>query len=407
MWKEIIANLTTEDKYIAMKVVVPNKDEPKSSNRLNLPIPYERPEIPEFKKGDGQTYRLRNDPANDKSPGYDISVRYFSGGSCEEFLLFETNMKRVFKGQGVTAGPGRFDIARRLFTGAALTTFNQALGEGNENLENFKSCLNAVRESIFPRHACVLQKRIMKGGHMRKPRGVTMQQFADRVMELNSYLSRFPPISATRVATEFPPEEIVDILESAIPTSWKSQMKIQGYMPHEHDAKTFIEKCTNFEEAEAADGKPIGKKEKDTPKSNGKGKGKREYDETKRGGGKKTGHSNGKEFVNGVRMCPIHNYSHPMQDCKTLLHQAKNMKGMWDAAGPEGRRNLKAKHEINALDDFDTKVAKAVKAELAKARKRVKFEKEREDINAFEHLTLSESDDDRVLSDFAFESDSE
>ena len=96
-----------------------------------------------------------------------------------------------------------------------------------------------------------------------------------------------------------------------------------------------------------------------------------------------------------------------MQDCKTLLQQAKNMKGMWDAAGPEGRRNLKAKQEINALDDFDTKVAKAVKAELAKARKRTKFEKEREDINAFEHLTLSGSEDDQVLSDFAFESDSE
>ena len=143
-----------------MKVVVKNsdKEDPKSSNRLLIPIPYERPEIPEFKKGDGQTYRLRNDPANDKSPGYEISVRYFSSGSCEEFLLFETDMKRVFKGQGVNNGPGRFDIARRLFIGGALTTFNQALGGGNENIENFKSCMNAVRESIFPRYACIIQK---------------------------------------------------------------------------------------------------------------------------------------------------------------------------------------------------------------------------------------------------------
>ena len=112
-----------------MKVVVKNsdKEDPKSSNRLLIPIPYERPEIPEFKKGDGQTYRLRNDPANDKSPGYEISVRYFSSGSCEEFLLFETAMRQVFKGQGVNNdGPGRFDIAHRLLIGGALTTFNQA-----------------------------------------------------------------------------------------------------------------------------------------------------------------------------------------------------------------------------------------------------------------------------------------
>jgi hypothetical protein len=144
------------------------------------------PEIPEFKKGDGLTYRLRNDPANDKLPGYKISVRYFSSGSCEEFLLFETDMRRVFKGQGVNNGPGRFDIARRLLIGGALTTtFNQALSGATETVESFKSCMNAVCESIFPCHACIMQKKLMK--NVRKPKGVTIQQFADRIMELNRY----------------------------------------------------------------------------------------------------------------------------------------------------------------------------------------------------------------------------
>jgi len=384
-----------------MKVVPrqSDKEEAKSSNRLLPPIPYERPEIPEFKKGDGQTYRLRNDPANDKSPGYDVSVRYFSSGTCEEFLLFETDMRRVFKGQGVTAGPGRFDIARRLLTGGALTTFNQALGEGNENLENFKSCMNAVRESIFPRHACLLQRKIMKSGQMRKPKGVSMQQFAARISELNSYLTRFPPISSTRLAEEYPSYEVVEILEAGIPNSWKTQMALIGFHVHEHDVEAFVQKCREFETAEAASGKMIGQTN-EKPKANGKGKGKREYGETKRNG-KKNGSANGKEFVDGVRMCPLHNYSHPMQDCKTLLKQAANMKGMWDAAGPEGRRKLKAKNELNVMDDFDTKVAQAVKAEMAKARKRVKFEKKaKEDLNAFEHLNLSESEDDRSIFSF-------
>ena len=361
-----------------MKVVVKNsdKEDPKSSNRLLIPIPYERPEIPEFKKGDGQTYRLRNDPANDKSPGYEISVRYFSSGSCEEFLLFETDMKRVFKGQGVNNGPGRFDIARRLFIGGALTTFNQALGGGNENIENFKSCMNAVRESIFPRHACIMQKKLMK--NMRKPKGVTIQQFADRIMELNSYLTRFPPISSTRLADEIKPEDLVEILDNAIPSTWKQQMRLMGYHVHEHNMESFVNKCRNLEEAEAA-GAKFGHTNNDNQKPNGKGKGKREYGKTKRNGKPKE-KSNGKEFVNGMRMCPLHNYLHPMQDCKTLLNQAKNMKGMWDAAGPEGRCNLKAKQELNVMDDFDAKVAKAVKAEMAK---RVKFDKVKEDLNAF------------------------
>ena len=42
---------------------------------------------------------------------------------------------------------------------------------------------------------------------------------------------------------------------------------------------------------------------------------------------------------------------------------------------------------------------------MAKARKRVKFDKVKEDLNAFENLNLSESDDDRSV--FSFPSDSE
>jgi hypothetical protein len=252
----------------------------KLSGRVLPPIPFERPEISDFKKGEGQTYKLRNDPSNSTSPTYDVTIRYFSSGSCEEFLIFETDMKRVFRGQGVSTGPGKFEVARRLLIGGALTTFNQAL-DGTETLESFKTCMNAVRESIFPLHACVLQKKAMRQG-MRKPAGVPIKQFVDRMAELNAYLTRFPPISSSRVADGFAPEEFVEILENSIPNSWKAQMTVQGFQPHESDVKDFVNICLRFEEVERHDPKKSANQKegsKNVEKSNKK---KRDHVETKK-----------------------------------------------------------------------------------------------------------------------------
>jgi hypothetical protein len=93
-----------------------------------------------------------------------------------------------------------------------------------------------------------------------------------------------------------------------------------------------------------------------------------------------------------------------MQDCKVILQQAKNMKGTWDAAGSEGRRNLKNNHkkELNVMGthDLNALVEKAVKAEMTKACKKAKTEKFAAELNAFEELHLSESDEERSLISF-------
>ena len=43
--------------------------------RDTAPIPLERPEAKDFKKGEGTTFKLRNDPTDSTSPGYDVYVR--------------------------------------------------------------------------------------------------------------------------------------------------------------------------------------------------------------------------------------------------------------------------------------------------------------------------------------------
>jgi hypothetical protein len=50
--------------------------------------------------------KLRNNPGDADSPGYDIHIKYFKEGTCEEFLLFENDhLKQVFDGQAATTGP--------------------------------------------------------------------------------------------------------------------------------------------------------------------------------------------------------------------------------------------------------------------------------------------------------------
>ena len=50
--------------------------------RLIPPIPLERPAKKDLQRGEYQTYKLRNNPAEENSPVYELSVPYFRTGTC-------------------------------------------------------------------------------------------------------------------------------------------------------------------------------------------------------------------------------------------------------------------------------------------------------------------------------------
>ena len=83
---------------------------------------------------------------------------------------------------------------------------------------------------------------------------------------------------------------------------------------------------------------------------------------------------------------------------------------MYEAAGPEGRRNEKQKRELNTIDNLDKLVEKAVKNRVKQCNKKAKFEKKkRDEINAFENnMNLSSDSDDKAnanMSDTSSDSD--
>jgi len=348
--------------------------------RDTAPIPLERPEAKDFKKGEGTTFKLRNDPTDSTSPGYDVYVRYFDTGTCEEFLKFEKDFARVVAGQGIAAGAGQFELARRLFSGAALTTFDVAVGQSAMTETTFRRSMNKVRESIFPKGAVAVQKSAMRQ-HMRKPIDMPVQAFVDRMSELNGYLKRFPPLAAGEQATSFTNSDFMDVLFNALPRSWQGEAKKQGFEPYANTVEDFKKHFKNFEDAELFQGKPVsGKKTagKANAKSSG-GKNKRTHGETK-----SKNQTSGKEFVDKIRMCPIHDFKHPMQDCKVLL----NFKYK------ENTGNKKFKKELNAAE-IEQVVKKAVKSNFKQALKKVKSKGD-SDLHAFEALSISSSSSGHV-----------
>ena len=104
-----------------------NSSSGNQKGRINPPIPLERGEARPLVKGKYLAYCLHNDPADDSSPTYELSVPYFGTGSCEEWLKFRANVAKVLLGQHVTTGPAKFLVACCLLIGNALLVFNTAL----------------------------------------------------------------------------------------------------------------------------------------------------------------------------------------------------------------------------------------------------------------------------------------
>eukprot|EP00957_Ditylum_brightwellii_P090997 6928726-Ditylum_brightwellii.AAC.2 len=61
-----------------------------------------------------------------------------------------------------------------------------------------------------------------------KPRHISVHKWIAWVVKLNNYLTEFPTLTANE-ARKLEMEEILEVLENRIPTSWKFQMDKEGF----------------------------------------------------------------------------------------------------------------------------------------------------------------------------------
>ena len=233
-------------------------DQDKTVNRANsmkrgnfrvVPAPIDLAR-PSEKINDGnyefEKIKCRTNPSDPDSTTYEVPLEYFATGTPEEWLLWKAKMFRCLAGQNATNGPTRFTFARRLLKGQALTVFENEIGTGAETVASFKESLKAVTTDIFPKKALVTQLRHMRR-FLRKPYTMSVRDYVARVVEINSYLTEFPPINATTPSAVLGEAELLDILEFGVPLTWQKTMVLHGFDPSEGTIKQFTEFCERLE----------------------------------------------------------------------------------------------------------------------------------------------------------------
>ena len=326
------------------------------------PIPFERPPRQELKKDQQLTVTLRSNPTDPHSQTYNMTIPFFRHGTPEEWLLIKKTLMKILVGQNITAGPPKYAMARRVLEGDALARFDAKASElASETNANFDLCINAVTSYVFPTKALQYQRRFMRR-HLRKNRDSTIREFNSRLLELNAYLSEFPPYGTNQTLVD---DDLMEVLEFAIPNTWQSTMVVQGFTPSEHSTSELVDFCERLEFIENLT--PTNGNKGKSSQPDPKGSNKKDH---KRGGKsfeKASGHNQPNKRQKTKGYCPLHDTdTHDMSECKVMQNQAKKMReayanrGQFKKSGSTSRDNDKNK-ELNAF------INKAVQKAIRKA----------------------------------------
>jgi hypothetical protein len=118
---------------------------------------------------------LFSNPTDKDGPTYEMQVKIFKSGTPEEFIKILIALKKVLKGQNITTGQSQYAMARILFNGEALTSFNNVSQVGTETVQNLEIVLKKMAGPVFPLRAYAMQKQAMRR-FMRKPRDSTIRE---------------------------------------------------------------------------------------------------------------------------------------------------------------------------------------------------------------------------------------
>jgi hypothetical protein len=285
-------------------------------------IGLDRPARKKLHKDECLTFKLRSNPADEQSTTYELTIPYFTSGTPEELLLFIKSVRKIFAGQNITDGPGRYAIMRRLLQGDALAAFDRAAAnQGTETRDHLEAVIRDLKTHVFPRRALANQKRYMRR-FLRKPRDLKIREFVTRLVEVNEYLNEFPPSEANQ---KLPTDELMDIAEFAVPATWQRTMVLHDFDPTNHTPTEFVEFCERLEFAEGNDPSAtsaLKERNSRTDSKNGFKGGLLRAKTSARGSTKRTG-----------KYCHYHQTdSHDTNECKVMLDQAKRMRGMREAS---------------------------------------------------------------------------
>eukprot|EP00957_Ditylum_brightwellii_P185941 14155826-Ditylum_brightwellii.AAC.2 len=183
---------------------------------------------------------------------------------------------------------------------------------GNQTVRHYKLCLDDLAKHVFPKKAGQIQKCYMQR-NIRHGKDNTVKEWVAQVQELKGYLKEFPDHNRnpTQPLNE---DELLDILEFGVPSSWRREFTAQGFNPVDQGLRKSVEFCARLESCEPSKVEPKGEK---LTKSKSTGKCKAKISTTP------TAPTADLKFY-----CEMHglNWTHNTKDCFKLIQSAKRAK---------------------------------------------------------------------------------
>jgi hypothetical protein len=142
-----------------------------------------------------------------------------------------------------------------LLKGDSLTAYEAAMEDNRTNpedktlmvpmtIKHIDDSLLAVTNIIFPYCALETQKQWMRK-NVRKPYNMGAKQLTTLMSRINNYILFFPN---AKVLSKYSKEELIGILEFAVPSHWRKAFDLRDYLPTSDDKARFISECERIEQ---------------------------------------------------------------------------------------------------------------------------------------------------------------
>jgi hypothetical protein len=193
---------------------------------------------------------------------YRKSIRTFEEGDPQQWMEVFTGLKEIWAQNSITVPTDMLNTAMAIHKGDSLTLYETAMKDNctdpdDKSLmvpmteQHIDNALLSVSNQIFPYHALKTQKQWMSK-YARKLYKMGAKQFVTSMSRINNYIPFFP--NAT-VRSKYSEEDLLNILEFAVPPHRRKAFDLRDYLPTSDDKARFISKCERVERNETSPAK--------------------------------------------------------------------------------------------------------------------------------------------------------
>ena len=204
---------------------------------------------------------------------YKKNIKRFEEGSPFEFIQLIQDLREVFTQNKTDAAASRDAVIQNLLRGESLDTYRVSVEDLQEDesdsdkefpldKEMIKKAMQELAKTVFPFRALDKQKSWMERD-MKKPRDLKVRKLSAAITRLNNELEFYPEGTEE---SKFDKKKLVQLIEWALPASWKYEFEKKGYIPSQHNKARLIQEAEIIERQIEARGTERSEKKREKKK---------------------------------------------------------------------------------------------------------------------------------------------